>query len=246
MKNLVKDSSKRVMFFKTREDFDQLNNLPFNRKACFRKDLAEKINKFGFEGAIILIYTNLFGVDGKKRLYIADGQHREITAKELGVEVIGIVVEYDFKSIEEIVKFVASLNSTQKEWTPLNYIETYQYLNYPDYRTLVELKLSCTFTFSAVALMLHGFRSKGAVAKHIEQGTFKCNFLEETKYTLRLAHKLSKYGSLTSRMVLALHGVSSLKTFDEAKFTNAYIANVKQVKELKLDDYSDVFADWLK
>ena len=232
---------------RNRSDYDSLNLLPFNRKACFRQDLADKINEFGFQGTIVLIYTSLFSVDGRKRLYIADGQHRAATAIELGVEFYGKVVDHDFKSVEEIVKFVASLNSTQKEWTPLNYIETYLYLNYPDYRTLVDVKNSCPFTYTSIAMMLHGFRSKGTVAKHIENGTFKCNALEETKYTLKLANKLTKLTktSISSRMILGIFGVASQKNFDETKFTNAYVAKIKEVKELKLDDYSDIFASWL-
>lgn len=237
---------KEIIVFRTKEDFDMLENLPFNRKPKYRKDLAEKMMQYTFVGAIIIIRTKLFsGSDRKERLYSADGQHRAIVAREHGIECIGIVVDYDFKSQAEIVKFVASLNSTQVEWSLTNYIDAYLYLKYVAYEMLVEIKNKCHYTFGAIASMLHGFRTKGAVGKHIEDGTFTCNSVEETENTLKLAKKLSKYGSLTSRMVLALHNVSMLKSFDEEKFTLAYRMNYERVREMKLDDYSDEFAKWL-
>ena len=93
--------------------------------------------------------------------------------------------------------------------------------------------------------MLYGFRSRGKVGKMIKHGEFCINLLDETKYTINLSARLSKYGQMGTRMVTSLHYVTSQKNFDEDKFTNAYIKNYKCIKEMVLDDYTTVFASWL-
>jgi hypothetical protein len=238
---------KKVIYFTTREDYKKLHHLPFNRDYGFRNELAEKMAKYGFVGAIILIYTDLFSTDGKKYYYVADGQNRAATATQLGIEFTGIVVDVEFKTVEEIVHFVASLNSTQRQWNPSDYIKTFIHLHYPDYITLRDVKKTCTFTFTTIASMLYGWRSRGYVSDMIEDGTFKVNMLKETEYTLSLAAKLSAIvrSKMSSRMALALHYVSSLKQFNEEKFTEKYVANYNEIREKSLDDYSDVFAEWL-
>lgn len=232
----------KTVRFKTENEYLKLKHLPFNREYGYRNDLAAKMNEYGFVGAIIIIDTDVFG---KQESYIADGQNRAATASRLGIEFQGAIVDHAFKSIPEIVLFVASLNSTQKAWNPVDYVKAYVYLNFKDYLTLIEIKKTCPFTLVTVANMLYGYRSKGSVAGHLKQGTFVCNQLEETKYTLVLSAKLSKVGVMSSRMVTALHYVASMKNFNESKFTVAYTTNYKCIKELNLDDYSDIFASWL-
>lgn len=233
----------KIVKFKTEAEYKKLQHLPFNRNYGYRNDLAEKMNMYGFVGSIIIIETDIF--TGKIQQYVADGQNRAATAARLGIEFQGAVVDHQFNSIPDIVQFVASLNSTQKAWSPSDYVKSYVYLNFKDYLTLVEVKKSCPFTLTTVANMLYGYRSRGTVTDKLKDGTFKCNQLKETQYTLSIAAKLSKVGEMSSRMVIALHYVASLKNFDESKFTKAYIANYQIIKELKLDDYSDVFASWL-
>lgn len=232
----------KIVKFKTENEYLKLQHFPFNRNYGYRNDLAEKMNKYGFVGAIVLIVTDVFG---KLETFIADGQNRAATAARLGIEFQGAIVDHVFKTIPEIVQFVASLNSTQKAWIPMDYVRAYVYLNFKDYITLVNVKKSCPFTLTTVAQMLHGYRSRGNVTDHLKNGTFVCNQLAETKYTLELAAKLSKVGVMSSRMAIALHYVASMKNFDEEKFIKAYTVNYKCIKELKLDDYSDVFASWL-
>lgn len=246
----------RVMFFEKPDDFKQIRMLPFNRDARFRQDLADNMNLFGFSVAVTLIYTDLFSEGdekGKFFFYAADGQHRIITAMQLGLTVVGLVSEHKFSSVTEIVQFVASLNSTQKEWSPMNYVDCYVSLEIQAYQTLVNIKKVCPFTLTTVALMLYGFRSKGAVAKAIKSGDFVCNYLNETMFTLKAANVLNKAmkkadkkaKGMTSRMVLGLHSVTMRENFDLEKFTAKYVENYKEVRDMNLDDYSDEFASWL-
>lgn len=234
------------MKFKTfngSNDYNKLNHLPFNRQFSVRQDLIDSINQFGFQSPIILIETSV--IDGQKKLYIADGQHRAITAAFLNIPFYGVIVDYKFDTEEDIVKYVAKLNAGQKPWKALNYAESFAYLGNNEYKTLLKITNESPFSIETVASLLNGISTRGYSINKIKNGKFKCTFIKQTKYTLSLAAKLSKYEKLTSRMVLALNYVCSLKEFDETKFIEQYKLNAKQVKELKLDDYNDIFSSWL-
>ena len=246
----------KYMSFSKPEDFNQIRNLPFNREAKFRQDLANSMNEFGFIGTIDLIYTDLFSEGdekGKYFLYVPDGQHRVITAMQLGLTVDAKVHQHKFTSIPEIVKFVSSLNSTQKAWSPMDYINCYVSLEMQEYITLIKVTKGCAFTVSTIALMLYGFRSKSNVANSLKNGEFVCNYLKETMFTLKVSNVLNKaikqYDKkaklMTNRMVLGLHHVTMKENFDLAKFTVKYVEKYKEIKEMNLDDYSDEFASWL-
>lgn len=233
----------KLITFNGASDYNKLNHLPFNRSFSVRQDLMDKMNTYGFTCPIFLIETTL--IDGKKKKWVVDGQHRAVTAAFLNIPFYAIVVDLQFKSISEIVHYVASLNSAQKPWSAINYVESYNFLNYPEYNTLLTIKNSSPYSVETIASLLGGHRTTGNNLKHLKNGTFVANHIKETKYTLELAAKLGKYQKLTSRMVLALNYVASLKTFDEEKFTLQYKTNAKAIKELKLDDYSDIFSSWL-
>ena len=233
----------KLIHFNGASDYGKLNHLPFNRKFCVRTDLMQKMNTYGFTCPLQMIETSL--IDGKKKKWLVDGQHRAVTAAFLNIPFTAVLIEREFKSIEEIVHYVSSLNSAQKAWSVANYVDSYNFLGYKEYNILLQVTSSCNYSVETVATLLHGFRGAGYNSKALKDGKFKANLLEETKYTLSLAAKLSKYSRLTSRMVLALHYVASLKTFQEQLFTLKYKTNAKAIKELKLDDYSDIFCSWL-
>lgn len=232
-----------LIFLTTDEEYNQIYFLPFNRDYKFRDDLARSFNEFGFQGSIDIIETNL--IDGVLRRYAAEGQHRMITARRLGITCIGQICTHKFVDIPQIVKYVAIKNNTNKKWTPENYVSVYTYLKFVPYQLLTALTKTCAYSCTTVAAMLYGFRSRFFVGGLIETGKFTINLYPETDYTLELCAKLSKYGVVTARMALALHYVASLTNFDEAKFTAKYIEEYECVKELKLDDYTDVFQSWI-
>lgn len=233
----------KLITFNGASDYNKLNHLPFNRKFSVRQDLINKMNTYGFTCPIFLIETDL--IDGKKKKWLVDGQHRAVTAAFLNIPFYAIVIDHKFNSISEIVHFVASLNSAQKPWSAINYVESYNFLNYPEYNILLTIKNSSPYSIETISSLLAGNRRSGWTITHLKNGTFVANHIEQTKYSLSLAAKLGKYQKLTSRMLLALNYVASLKTFDEEKFTLQYKTNAKAIKELKLEDYSDIFSSWL-
>jgi len=233
----------KVIKFNGKQDYSKLNHLPFNRRFTVRTDLVQSMNDFGFIDPIKLIETDI--ITGKKELFVADGQHRAITAAFLNIKFYGIIIDVVFTTKESLVEFVANLNSTHKVWTISNYVDSYAYLQKEPYKTLLSYKEKSPYSLYALATMLYGYRSKNSVTKKIEDGTFVINNEEGTKYTLSLAAKYSKHEPLTNRMLLALNYVCSLTSFNEPKFEAIYKEKAKQIKELKLDDYTDVFSSWI-
>lgn len=222
---------------------DSLNFLPFNRKYKVRKDLIESMNKYGWIVDAILVRTDLFG---EEKIFVADGQNRIATAMYLGITPKAKIIDGNFEEVKDLVYFVAGLNTTQKPWRTLDYVKNYAFLNIQDYIELLKITNSNPYSVNTNATMLYGYRSqRGGASIKIREGVFKINQKENTLQTLEYAAKLSKHVSMTSRMVLALHYVSSLNGFDFDKFEKQYIKNAECVKELKLDDYTDVFSSWL-
>lgn len=230
--------------FNGRKDYNKLNLLPFNRKTEVRQDLVKKMNEYGFIQPINLIKTDL--LDGKQQIYIADGQNRAMAAHFLDIPFYGVLVNIKFKSIEEIVKYVASLNSTQNKWGVYDYAKSYAYLGKRDYITLLNITEHSPYKISTMSSLLTGFRARGKSTGAVKEGTFKVYLLEETKDTLRFVAKLSKYGEVTVRMVYGIHYVKSLPRFDENKFIQRYQKNYEKFKEWDLNDYSNLFSSWLK
>lgn len=232
----------KLLTFNGNKDYNKLNHLPFNRNFKVRNDLTVKMNLYGFTSPINIIETSL--INGKKQRYIADGQNRAITAAFLDIPFYGVLVEKEFKTITEIVEYVASLNSAHKPWVTINYVESFAYLGYEDYKKLLEITQKTPYSVDTIASLLQGYRSKGYNSDKIKQGEFKIKQLQETQNTLELSSKLSKIERLTSRMLLALHYISSLNTFNREVFIKNYTLNAKKVKELKLDDYTTIFQSW--
>lgn len=234
----------KLLTFNGKNGYKKLHVLPFNRKFNIRETLVRKMNEYGFIVPIILIKTDL--ITGIEELFIADGQHRAAAADYLDIPFYGVLSDIKFKSTAEIVKYVASLNSTQKPWVDVDYVTAYTYLGYPEYIILNRYKQKSSYSLSATAAMLTGIRSKGGAPRTVKEGTFKAYLTKELDYTLELSAKLSKFGKLTNRMGLGLHYVASLRSFDEKRFIKEYEKNYDRIVEMSLDDFSDIFESWIK
>ena len=241
------DTQMKLIKITSKEEADKYDLLPFNRKAKVRNDLIESMNKYGFVLPILVFVSDL--ITGKKTFFVGDGQNRLITALYLNIPIYVVQIKTYFKTLDEMVAFISSLNTAQKPWYIQDYVNAYAFLNYSEYVTLNRLASKTPYTIATIAYMLYGFRSSrisGHVSTKIKKGQFKCNLLEETQETLKFAARLSKIGRLTSRMILALHYVMhTSKKFNKDKFEEIYKYKYALVKELKLDDYSDIFSEWV-
>lgn len=223
--------------------FKKLRFLPFNRPFGVRKDLIEKINTYGFISPIKVIITDL--ITGAEELFVVDGQHRAAAANFLDITFYAEIIDLKFKSASEIVQFVASLNSTQVNWTTISYVNAYVYLGYPEYIKLNKYTKRGPYSISAVASMLNGIRTKGATPHSVKEGTFVASLTKEFEYTLEVSAKASKFARLTNRMGLGIHYVANLKSFNEEKFLKNFEKHYEYVRDLGLDDFTDIFMSWI-
>lgn len=235
----------RLIKLNGKKGFQKLNFLPFNRDFKVRSNLVDSINQYNFQVPVLLIKTDV--ITGTEELYVVDGQNRAVTAEYMDVPFYAVIDdELKFNSKADLVQYVAKLNSTQVKWTAANYVHAYTYLGFPEYIKLNAYVQGSNHSLQTVATMLSGFRSRTHVPETIMKGTFECKLAKEFEYSKDVSVKASKFGRLTSKMMLALHYVASLKTFDEAKFLREYKRNYQCVRELRLDDYTDIFSSWIK
>lgn len=243
----IKLQTMKLIKLNTKKEINKLNHLPFNRKFKVRNDLIEKMNQYGFTVPILVLLTDI--VNGITSKWIVDGQHRLSTAIYLNITPYAVVKtseELGLHTMEDIVKYVASLNSASKAWNLLNYVESYNYLNYKEYRKLLELTNKSPYSVNTIGQLLYGIRGRGYCTKQIKEGNFVANNYSHVKNCLALAAHLSKYQRITSRMIISLNYVCGLKTFNKNKFIMHFIKNSNQLNEMQLDDYTDIFSSWIK
>jgi hypothetical protein len=243
-KQILKTDVMKLIKLNGRQGFKKLKFLPFNRTYGVRKDLVEKMNLYGFQSAIKVIMTDLFS-PGVMEMYVADGQNRAATAAYLDIPFYAEVLDIKFNTKAELVMFVASLNEAQVNWETQEYVDVFIYLEYVEYITLNRLTKNSPFTVSAVASMLNDLRTKGNTPKSVKRGTFEAKLKEDFEYTMEVSAKASKFATLTNRMGLGIHFVSSRKSFDEDKFLKAFEYNYEKVRDMKLDDFTDIFLSWM-
>jgi hypothetical protein len=224
----------------------KVRKLPFNRELGFRHDLSKSMGRYGFAKPALLLETDL--ISGKRELFILDGTHSIDVALYLEiVPYVAVVTQEELKlnTISDILEFVSTLNSTQKNWVIQNYVDCYAYLGNRDYQQLLKLQDKSPFTLVTIAYICSGMRDRNEVSKNIKDGTFKIRELDFMMQFSKFSSKLSQFGRLSSRMGYALCNVMRDRRFNEEIFYNKYKENYKSLKELALDDYNAIFISWL-
>lgn len=239
-------ASKNILFSETNdfaEFHSKVNSLPFNRTAKVVPDLVINMNKNGFTTPILLIKTNL--LDGVDKLYIADGHNRAMTAIYLKMPITATLLINKFENVEDLVDFVASHNNSQKAWVNFDYIKAFAYVGKKDYLDLIRIKSKYPYSITIVASMLYG-TSRFNISNAIKKGSFTISKLKETVDTMTYAAELSKYKSLTNRMIISLYNVMRMEIFNKKKFTNRYIKYIDETSKMNLDTFEETFISWLK
>ena len=238
-------SKPKMIHFPTQEAFvGKVFFLPFNRDASATKKLAASMNVNGFTQPLMLIKTDL--IDGVMRMYVADGQHRALTALSIGIPFRGELLPNTFARREEIVTFVASHNSSQLPWSVTDYVRAFASVGSSEYLKLIDIKKKTTFTFTTLATMLSSASHRSSVNDPLKNGLFRIDRLDDTMKTLDYAGELSKYRPLTNRMVISLQRVMNMSIFNKKKFTKSYKNYAKELSKLQLDNFDQTFISWLQ
>lgn len=229
--------------------FKKLSLLPFNRQIKPRGDLKKSMDKYGFIGSIEVVYTNL--VDGKWRYYIVDGQHRAATASYLEIKFKAEVIDGSiFKTLEELIAYVSTKNSTSKGWTAYDYVHAFAHCNSKSsYKYLLRRHNETGFSLPVLASIFGATiksEDKGgssATKEYIKLGKFEVKFKERGEQLLSFVEELNSIYEINSKMLAALNSVNNTKSISNIKFKNNYINNLMKIKECK--NYFDLFKSWL-
>lgn len=235
------------MIFKTlkgERGYQKLSHLPFNRDFCLRNGLVESIKELGFITVIYCCYST--AIDGTRKLYILDGQHRALAAQFLDVDFPIAILDTEPTTKEELVKLTARYNNSSVAWKLSVYVNAYISLNYEDYLTLNKLALENGFSHKTIGCMMKGRLHDGGsiTGDEIKQGIFKITNLKEAKDTLALVKKLDN--RMNNSMLLSFHRIRLMNdNFDFQSFKIAFNKNYEELVATSYRLYDDLFTSWV-
>lgn len=168
--NTPKGVQEYLQFLKTLE----LMPVRYNRavKRAHARKMAQSVKLIGVRRTVVVFRTSCF--DGVERLVIGDGQHLvtgilNLKSSEiygnLSIEII------DVKDIADIIPFVSKLNSTAKNWSMREYLNSWVTHGVEDYKFLLTVHEETGFGISPLAEAYSGKRGDGN--KAFKDGKFK-------------------------------------------------------------------------
>lgn len=200
--------------FKT-DDLDMFKFTKFNRNVLFTDEMLEQAK----EGFISPIIVNEYMV-------VIDGQHRLEHAKKAGVPIEYIVkpglTEHD----------IVRMNTTQRPWSLLNFIESYANQGSEQYVALLNL-INKKYAGTSVVISV-GRNSTGSskgLTDLVKSGNFKFVNFEQTLNFLKYYERFRKETNTPkkTKVALAIYALYRLKGFDEDRL-------IRKVLQKKFDD----------
>lgn len=197
------------------DDLDIFKFTKFNRNILYTKQMLEQAR----EGFISPIIVNEYMV-------VIDGQHRLAHAKKAGVP-----IEYIIKpGLDE--HDIVRMNTTQRQWSMLNYIESYANQGSEEYAALLNLlNQKYAGVTETIAISRDRTSHTSRITEDVKSGKFKfVNFQE----TLNFLNYYKKFREETktpkrSKVALALYAMYRIEGFDGDRL-------IKKVLQKKFDD----------
>ncbi|WP_243081398.1 ParB N-terminal domain-containing protein [Staphylococcus capitis] len=196
------------------DDLDMFKFTKFNRNVLFTDEMLEQA-KEGFVSPIIV----------NEYMVVIDGQHRLEHAKKAGVP-----IEYIIKpglNEHDIVR----MNTTQRKWNMLNYIESYANQGSEEYVSLLNL-LNKKYAGTTVVISVARNQTTATdVNKLIKSGNFEFINFEETLNFLKYYEKFRKETDTPKRTkpALAMYSLFRIEGFDGDRL-------IRKVLQKKFDD----------
>lgn len=196
------------------DDLDMFKFTKFNRNVLFTDEMLEQA-KEGFVSPIIV----------NEYMVVIDGQHRLEHAKKAGVP-----IEYIIKpglNEHDIVR----MNTTQRKWNMLNYIESYANQGSEEYVSLLNL-LNKKYAGTTVVISVAKNQTTATdVNKLIKSGSFEFINFEETLNFLKYYEKFRKETDTPKRTkpALAMYSLFRIEGFDGDRL-------IRKVLQKKFDD----------
>lgn len=196
------------------DDLEMFKFTKFNRNVLFTDEMLEQA-KEGFVSPIIV----------NEYMVVIDGQHRLEHAKKAGVP-----IEYIIKpglNEHDIVR----MNTTQRKWNMLNYIESYANQGSEEYVSLLNL-LNKKYAGTTVVISVARNQTTATdVNKLIKSGNFEFINFEETLNFLKYYEKFRKETDTPKRTkpALAMYSLFRIEGFDGDRL-------IRKVLQKKFDD----------
>lgn len=201
--NLMRETLRKVNTVYETEDLSIFKFTKFNRNVGFRREMLEQA-KQGFLAPVV-VNENMIVIDGQNRVY-----HAKLAEAPITYIVIPGLDQDD----------IVRMNTTQKPWSLLNYIESYANQGLNQYITLLQLineryigiteliSISRDRTFSG------RWQSRDVKEGNFEFYNFKelLNFLEYYK-----KFKLETGVKNQSNLALAVYEMYRIKNFDKQR-----------------------------
>lgn len=150
---------KQTLVFATVEEFKAflktVKTMPamYNRvvKDAHVKRMAVSVGSIGVQRAINVIMTDVF--TGKMEYYFADGQHLAksiLDTPDKKVDGHLVVFVNEIKVMYKIIPFVSQMNSTAKNWTLEDYLNSWVTHGTKDYEYIRNIKLKTNYSLSGL------------------------------------------------------------------------------------------------
>lgn len=196
------------------DDLEMFKFTKFNRNVLFTDEMLKQAK----EGFISPIIVNEYMV-------VIDGQHRLEHAKKAGVP-----IEYIIKpglNEHDIVR----MNTTQRKWNMMNYIESYANQGSEEYVSLLNLLNKKYANTTVVIQVARNQTASTGVSKLIKSGGFEFINFEETLNFLKYYEKFRKETDTPKKTkpALAMYSLFRIEGFDEDRL-------IRKVLQKKFDD----------
>lgn len=196
------------------DDLEMFKFTKFNRNVFFTDEMLKQAK----EGFISPIIVNEYMV-------VIDGQHRLEHAKKAGVP-----IEYIIKpglNEHDIVR----MNTTQRKWNMMNYIESYANQGSEEYVSLLNLLNKKYAGTTVVISVARNNTTATGVTELIKSGDFEFINFEETLNFLKYYEKFRNETNTPKRtkVALALYSLFRIEGFDGDRL-------IRKVLQKKFDD----------
>lgn len=154
----------------------QLMPVKFNRDITDShvREMKDSVQDIGVQRAMVVTRTSAF--TGKKTDYTSDGQHLGVSILSIPDEELKghfVVFVNEMEEISDIIPFVSRMNSTAKNWTLQDYLNSWVTHGLKDYKYLRNIKLSTGYSISG---LIEAFSNKSSTGNaDFKNGVLKLN-----------------------------------------------------------------------
>lgn len=227
---------------------EPLQRFSGNRKVEPRKvkSLVESLKLYGQLRPIIL------GGATEETAVIIDGQHLYEALKVVEFPVYYVFVQ--ITTLEDLIKFMAKMNSTAKSWNLANYIDAFALINEDVNRIRRYIKLYTHVHTDMVVNIMAGKYSSGGTATNLKKGIYKIQeealnekFLKELNDFLGVVFRINA----SRKTALAKEYVAfrmKLTSYNHAIFMNTLSGDAEFRRRLsvKLPDSNYLYEMYMK